>query len=54
LIYGCGKLRPKRIPSVSATGGETYPVKARRRPATKRIFGRVGIDQKENIRPETG
>src|SRR5260370_3754086 len=48
LIYGCGKLRPKRIPMLSAKGGDSNPVNDSARAATKTIFARVGIDwQKE-------
>src|SRR5882762_10622772 len=51
LMNGCEKLRPKRIPRVSATGGENNPVKERTRPRAKKIFARVGIDWEKNIRP---
>src|SRR6266478_887318 len=48
--YGCAKLRPKRIPMVSATGGERIPVNERTRAAKKRIFESVGINGRESIR----
>src|SRR6266478_2473926 len=48
--YGCAKLRPKRIPMVSATGGERIPVNERTRAAKKRIFESAGIDGRESIR----
>src|SRR6266576_5278072 len=51
LMNGCEKLRPKRIPRVSAIGGENHPVKERTRPRAKKIFARVGIDWEKNIRP---
>src|SRR5437660_165673 len=54
LMYGCVKLRPKRIPMVRAVGGENNPLKERTRARTKRIFARTGIDCEKNIRPDTG
>src|SRR5260370_42264731 len=50
LMYGCVKMRPKRIPAVRATGGEKNPVKESASARTKIIFGRVGIDWEKNIR----
>src|SRR6266704_5503755 len=50
LMYGCVKLRPKRIPAVRAIGGENNPVKESASARTKIIFGRVGIDCKKSIR----
>src|SRR6266436_5346356 len=44
LMYGCIKLRPKRIPTVRAMGGENSPVKERTTARTKIIFASVGID----------
>src|SRR6266480_1996422 len=52
LMNGCEKLRPKRIPRVSAIGGENNPVKERTRPRVKKIFARVGIDREKNISRE--
>src|SRR5712691_3648642 len=52
LMIGCEKLRPKRIPRVSAIGGENNPVTERTRPRAKKIFARVGIDWEKNICPE--
>src|SRR5260370_36628725 len=49
--YGCGKLRPKRIPMVREMGGESNPVKESARARTKRIFGKRGIDWEKSIRP---
>src|ERR1700682_249044 len=54
LMYGCGKLRPKRIPKVSAIGGENNPVNESARARTKTIFARVGIDWEKSIRPGAG
>src|SRR5713226_2491348 len=48
--YGCGKLRPKRIPMVREMGGESNPVKESARARTKRIFGKRGIDWEKSIR----
>src|SRR6266481_1909889 len=52
LMYGCGKLRPKTIPTVSAIGGETNPVNESASARAKIIFGTVGIDREESIRLE--
>src|SRR5229473_2856886 len=54
LMYGCGKLSPKRIPTVRAMGGESNPVNESARPRTKIIFASVGIDWGESIRPGGG
>src|SRR5437660_8420616 len=51
LMNECEKLRPKRIPRVSAIGGENNPVKERTKPRAKRIFASVGIDCEKSIRP---
>jgi len=53
-MYGCVKLRPKRIPAVRAMGGENSPVKERTTARTKMIFANVGIDCEKSIRPRTG
>src|SRR5260370_38115601 len=50
LMYGCGKLRPKRIPKVSAIGGENNPVHERARARTKTIFARVALDWEKRNR----
>ncbi len=50
LMYGCVKLRPKRIPTVSAIGGESNPVNESARARTKISFARVGIDWEKSIR----
>src|SRR5260370_33901807 len=49
--YGCGKLRPKRIPMVRAMGGESNPVNESARARTKRIVGKRGIDWEKSTRP---
>src|SRR6266436_5501324 len=49
LMYGCGKLKPKTIPTVSAIGGESNPVNESASARTKIIFGTVGIGRKESI-----
>src|SRR6267143_4547872 len=54
LMYGCGKLRPKRIPTARAIGGENNPVNESARARTKIIFARVGIDCEKSIRPGAG
>src|SRR6266851_6008733 len=54
LTYGCGKLRPKRIPTVRAIGGESNPVNEVASARTKIIFGRVGIDREKSNRPGAG
>src|SRR2546429_230899 len=51
LMNGCEKLRPKRIPRVSAIGGENHPVKERTRPRAKKIFGGGGLDWERKTRP---
>ena len=51
-MYGCVKLRPKRIPMVSAIGGESSPVKHRTNARTNIIFETVGIDCEKSIRPD--
>src|SRR5260370_35502536 len=52
--YGCGKLRPKRIPTGRARGGESNTVNESARARTKRIFGKRGIDWEKSIRPGAG
>src|SRR5229473_354705 len=53
-MYGCLKLRPKRIPTVSAIGGENNPVNESASITTKIIFAKVGIDWEKGIRPGAG
>src|SRR5260370_16419986 len=53
-MYGCLKLRPKRIPPVSASGGENNPVNESASATTKIIFAKVGIDWEKGIRPAAG
>src|SRR5258708_22920708 len=50
LMYGCVKLRPKRIPTVSAIGGENNPVNASANATTKIIFAKGCIDWEKGIR----
>src|SRR2546421_13043217 len=54
LMNGCEKLRPKRIPRVSAIGGENNPVKERTKAKAKKSFARVGIDWEKNKKPGAG
>src|SRR5260370_5453761 len=50
-MYGCLKLRPKRMPPVSAIGGENNPVSESASVTTKISFAKVGIDWEKGIRP---
>src|SRR5258708_21599006 len=52
LMYGCGKLRPKRIPKVSAIGGASRRENESAKGETKIIFASVGIDCGKSIRQE--
>src|SRR5258708_35964995 len=54
LTYGCGKLRPKRIPTVRAIGGGSNPVNEGANARTKKIFGGVGIDREKSKKPGAG